>query len=116
LDRFVKLEKGDFLGRDALVKAKEKGLDWNFVTMEVHGVTDADARGNEAIYSDGVLVGRATHGAFGYRTGKSIALAMVKPDHSAIGNKLDIKILGKIHKATIVEESPFDPENKALRA
>ncbi|MEO9458222.1 MAG: FAD-dependent oxidoreductase [Lentilitoribacter sp.] len=116
LDRFVKLTKDDFLGKDALVKAKEEGLNWNFVTMEVHDVTDADARGNEAIYKDGQLVGRATHGTYGYRIGKSLALAMVKPEHSEIGTELEIKILGKLHKATIVEESPFDPDNVALRA
>lgn len=116
LDRFVKLKKGDFLGRDALVAAQENGLTWNFVTMEVHDVTDADARGNEPIYQDGVLVGRATHGAFGYRTGKSIALAMVKPAFSAIGTELEIKILGSLHKATVIDESPFDPDNTALRA
>ena len=116
LDRFVKLKKGEFLGRDALIAAQEKGLNWNFVTLEVHDVTDADARGNEAIYKDGILVGRATHGAFGYRIGKSIALAMVKPEFSAIGTKLEIKILGKLHSATVIEESPFDPDNEALRA
>lgn len=116
LDRFVKLKKGDFIGRDALVAAKENGLSWNFVTMEVHDVTDADARGNEAIYKDGTLVGRATNGTYGYRIGKSIALAMVKPEFSEIGTELEIKILGTLHKATIVEESPFDPDNEALRA
>ncbi len=117
LDRFVKLDKGEFIGRDALVAAKAKGPNWSFVTLEVHGVSDADARGNEAIYTpNGDLVGRATHGAFGFRTGKSLALAMVKPGYSAEGTELDIRILGKIHKAVVVGESPFDPENAALRA
>ena len=45
LDRFVHPNKGEFIGRDALVRLREKGPKWNFVTMEVHGVTDADARG-----------------------------------------------------------------------
>ena len=40
LDRFVHPNKGQFIGRDALVEAKQNGLTWNFVTMEVHGVTD----------------------------------------------------------------------------
>jgi dimethylglycine dehydrogenase len=116
LDRFVHPNKGEFIGRDALVRLREKGPKWTFVTMEVHGVTDADARGSEAIYQDGSLVGRATHGGFGFRVGKSIALAMVKPDYAAEGTELEIKILGKLHKATIIGESPFDPENNALRA
>ena len=64
LDRFVHPNKGQFIGRDALVEAKQKGLTWNFVTMEVHGVTDedSDARGSEPLYRNGKLIGRATNG------------------------------------------------------
>ena len=118
LDRFVHPNKGQFIGRDALVEAKQKGLNWNFVTMEVHGVTntDSDARGSEPLYANGQLIGRATNGGFGYRVNKSLALGMVKPEHSAIGTELEIKILGKLFKATIVPESPYDPDNKALRS
>ncbi|PZF77400.1 dimethylglycine dehydrogenase [Aestuariivirga litoralis] len=118
LDRFVHPNKGQFIGRDALVEAKQKGLGWNFVTMEVHGVGDgdSDARGSEPIYHNGQLVGRATNGGYGFRVNKSLALGMVKPEHSAVGTELEIKILGKIFKATVIPESPYDPENKTLRA
>ncbi len=115
LDRFVHPSKGEFIGRDAVVAAQEKGLRWNFVTLEVHGVDDADARGSEAIHKDGKLVGRATNGGFAWRLNKSIALAMVKPEYSAVGTELKISILGKDYKATIIPESPFDPENERLR-
>jgi dimethylglycine dehydrogenase len=117
LDRFVHPNKGQFIGRDALVAGREKGLNWNFVTMEVHGVTDADsdARGSEPIYANGKLIGRATNGGFGWRVKKSLALAMVKPEHAALGNELEIKILDKIFKATIIPESPYDGENIKLR-
>ncbi len=118
LDRFVHPNKGEFIGRDAVVKAREEGLKWNFVTLEVHvpGVSDVDARGSEPIYVKGELVGRATHGGYGWRLGKSLALAMVKPDYSALGTELEIKILGKVHKATVIPESPFDTENERLKA
>ena len=116
LDRFVHLNKGQFIGRDALVDWQQRGFANRFVTMEVHGVTDADARGNEAIMLNGDLVGRATSGGYGWRLGKSLALAMVRPDLGEIGAELDISILGKAHKAVVVEESPFDPENARLRA
>jgi dimethylglycine dehydrogenase len=115
LDRFVHPSKGEFIGRDAVVAAQEKGLRWNFVTLEVHGVDDADARGSEAIHKDGKLVGRATNGGFAWRLNKSIALAMVKPEYSAVGTELEISILGKDYKVTIIPESPFDPENERLR-
>ena len=118
LDRFVHPNKGQFIGRDALVEAKQKGLNWNFVTMEVHGVTDgdSDARGSEPLYHKGELIGRATNGGFGFRVNKSLALGMVRPEHAAPGTELEIKILGKLFKATVIPESPYDPENKALRA
>ena len=118
LDRFVHPNKGPFIGRDALVAAKEKGLNWNFVTMEVHGVTDkdSDARGSEPLYHNGKLIGRATNGGFGFRVNKSLALGMVQPEHAAIGTELEIKILGKLFKATVIAESPYDPENTSLRA
>ncbi len=115
LDRFIKLDK-DFIGKEALMERHAAGEEWKFVTLQVEGVTDADARGSEAIYRAGDLVGRATHGGFGYRIGKSLALAMVKPGNEAIGEILDIKILGKLYKAVVVEESPFDPGNDRLRA
>jgi dimethylglycine dehydrogenase len=118
LDRFVHPNKGQFIGRDAVVEAKQKGLTWNFVTMEVHGVTDkdSDARGSEPLYHNGQLIGRATNGGFGFRVNKSLALGMVRPEHSAVGTELEIKILGKLFKATVIPESPYDPENKTLRA
>jgi dimethylglycine dehydrogenase len=118
LDRFVHPNKGQFIGRDALVEGKQKGLAWNFVTMEVHGVTDkdSDARGSEPLYRDGELIGRATNGGYGFRVNKSLALGMVRPEHAAVGTELEIKILGKMFKATVIPESPYDPDNKALRA
>jgi dimethylglycine dehydrogenase len=118
LDRFVHPNKGQFIGRDALVAGSEKGLNWNFVTLEVHGVTDADSdtRGSEPIYSTGKLVGRATNGGFGWRVNKSLALAMVKPEFAAIGTELEIKILDRLFKASVIMESPYDPDNLKLRA
>ena len=118
LDRFVHPNKGQFIGRDALVEAKQKGLGWNFITMEVHGVGDgdSDARGSEPLYRKGQLIGRATNGGYGFRVNRSLALGMVHPDCSAIGTELEIKILGKLFNATVISESPYDPENSALRA
>ena len=116
LDRFVHLNKGDFIGRDALTQWQQRGFNWQFVTMEVPGVKDADARGSEPLWLGDELVGRATSGGYGFRTGKSLALGMVHPDHAAVGTELDIQILGERQRALIVPESPFDPDNLRLRA
>jgi dimethylglycine dehydrogenase len=116
LDRFVHPNKGDFIGRDALVQWREKGFNNKFVTLEVHDVTDADALGNNPIYQDEKVVGRATGGNYGFRVQKSIALAMVNPKYSDPGTKLTMDILGTMHNVTVIEESPYDPGNENLRS
>ena len=113
LDRFVHPAKGDFIGREAV---SDPVLDWRFVTLAVEGVGRYDARGSEAIHdAEGNLVGRATHGTYGWRVGQSLALAMVKPGYEAEGTELRIKMLGEPHVARVVAESPFDPQNLRLR-
>ena len=115
LHRFVKLEKNDFIGCKAL-KTNKKDPDWGFVTLEVHGIKDADARGSEPIRKNGELVGRATSGGFGWRVNKSLALAMIKPALIKPKAVFEIIILGKPYKAAIIPDSPFDPDNKCLRS
>jgi dimethylglycine dehydrogenase len=116
LHRFVCLNKGDFLGRDGLVARQAASKGSCLVTLEVHGVTDADARGSEPVTLGNTLVGRTTSGGFGWRVKKSLALAMVRADLAAIGTDLAVVILGQSHAATVIAESPFDPENLRLRA
>ena len=116
LDRFVHPNKGNFIGLDALNKWREKGFDNKLVTLEVHNTKDADVLGNNPIFKDGKVVGRATGGEFGFRLDKSIALAMVKPDFAKVGDKLQVDILGEMYDATVLDESPYDSENKLLRA
>jgi len=116
LDRFIHPNKGNFIGLEALNKWREKGFDNKLVTLEVHNTTDSDVLGNNPIYKDDKVVGRATGGEYGFRLDKSIALAMVKPDLANVGEKLKVDILGKMYEATILEESPYDVENKLLRA
>jgi dimethylglycine dehydrogenase len=112
LHRFVQMKKPAFLGRDALAgEAKNR-----FVTLEVHGVTDADARGSEPIFYLGELIGRTTSGGYGWRVEKSLALAMVRPDLGEAGTELTVTILGRDYSASVIEESPYDPGNERLRA
>jgi dimethylglycine dehydrogenase len=115
LDRFVRLDKDDFLGRDGLIAWRQRGFKNRFVTLEVHGVTDADARGSEPIYRGEALVGRTTSGGYGWRLGKSLALGMVSPELGELGTELEIVILGERHRVTVIEDSPFDPKNERLR-
>ena len=49
LDRFVKADKGDFIGRDALLRWQERGFKNQMVTLEVTGFNDADPLGNNPL-------------------------------------------------------------------
>lgn len=117
LGRFVNMKKKKgFLGQEALLAWKERGFDNAFVTLEVLDVDDADALGDNPIYRDGKVIGRATGGGYGWRLGKSLALAMVHPSCAEIGTDLEIDILGKQFKCRVLEESPYDPNNELLRS
>ena len=61
-------------------------------------MTDADARGSEPVTKDGATVGRTTSGGYGWRIGKSLALAMVKPELAAPGTELEVRVLGETHR------------------
>jgi dimethylglycine dehydrogenase len=114
LSRFVHLNKGEFAGREALVRQQQNGLPRNFVTLACE-VKDADPLGNEPIWQGKRMVGRATSGAYGYSVGKSLAVGYVEPDVAAPGTKLEIEILSERFPATVIPESPWDPENARLR-
>jgi dimethylglycine dehydrogenase len=116
LDRFVHPDKGDFVGRDALLAWRERGFKNQLVTLEVHDPGDADPLGNNPIYALGEVVGRATGGGYGFRLGKSLALAMVRPEFHDVGTELEIEVLGTRRRATVLPESPYDPDNLRLRA
>ena len=116
LERFVRLDKGKFIGRDGLLAWRERGFANAFATLEVEDVRDADALGNNPLLHAGELVGRATSGGYGHRLGKSLALAMLRPELARPGARLEIEILGERHSASVLPESPFDPGNERLRS
>jgi len=116
LQRFVHPNKGDFIGRDALVRWQQQGFKNTFVTLEVDDCVEADPHGSEPIYLGGELVGRVTGGGYGWRTGKTIALAMIRPELAEIGTEMKIEVLGEHKTCRVVPESPYDADNVALRA
>jgi dimethylglycine dehydrogenase len=115
LDRFVHLNKGEFTGREALVRQQQQGIPRRFVTLDVAAKT-SDPWGNEPLFINGTMVGRTTSGAYGYSIGKSLAVAYVDADKAAPGTQMQIQMLGKRHQAIVIPDSPWDPENARLRA
>jgi dimethylglycine dehydrogenase len=117
LDRFVRMSKGAFVGRKALERQLATGVPNRFVTLEVHGITDADPLGNEPLFDkSGRMVGRATSGYYGHCLKKSLAIGYARAEFVQPGTPLAIEILGERKQATVLAESPYDPENLALRA
>ena len=94
LDRFITLDKGDFVGREALIAQREAGVPQDFVTLEVEA-DDADPWGNEPIYYGDTMIGRATSGAFGHTVGRSLALGYVVREHAVRGRRLAVEISGR---------------------
>ncbi len=116
LDRLIKLDKPEFLGRDAYLKLKDKPPREKLVVFEVETPHNADAVGGEPIFDmEGKPVGRVSSGAYGHSVGKSVALGFVKAAHAKPGNQFNIAILGLDHKATLLEAAPFDPKGERLR-
>ena len=114
MDRFVYPDKGDFLGREALLAGRERGINYRLVTLEVLDTDDADALGNNALTRDGELIGRATSGGFGFRVDKSLALGMVRPEYAMTETEMEIDILNRNYRAVVIPDSPFDPGNERL--
>ena len=116
LDRFVRMNKGYFIGREALEKQLAAGVPNRFVTLEVHGVTDADPLGNEPLFErGGRMIGRATSGYYGHCLRKSLAIGYARAEYAQPGTQLTIEILGERKQATVLRESPYDPDNLDLR-
>jgi dimethylglycine dehydrogenase len=115
LDRFVHLDKGAFIGREALVRQRLTGMKKKIVTLDVDA-TDTDARGNEPVFKSDKVVGITTSGGYGAWIEKSLALAYVDADSAARGTALAIELMGERRPALVIADSPFDPENARLRA
>jgi len=114
LDRFVKLEKGDFIGRDALLERQKTGKTKALITLDID-TTKAPAHGGASVMVGDRVVGTITSGDWGHRTGKNLAYAFVDPDQSAIGTPLDVDICGQILRAKVITPSPYDPSYSLMR-
>ena len=105
LDRYCKMEKGEFIGRAALERAKAAGLARTLVGIEM--IDRGIARDEYCCCNDaGERVGVVTSGSPSPTSGKNIALAYVPPAYSALGTVLRVEIRGQKYKAQVVP-TPF---------
>ena len=114
LDRFVAMDKGQFIGRDALLKTHNTGPRYRLVTLLVDA-DDADCTGNKPVLKNGEVVATVSSGGFGHHVGESIALADIDPQVDPVDDDFDVEILGVLRRARIAPQAPFDPLNERLR-
>ncbi len=115
MERFIRTDKADFIGKAASLSRKQKGARMKLVYLSVDN-TDSDCVGNEPVYHNGKVVGVTTSGGFGHATGKSLAFAYVPPNATEVGTEFDIMVFGEMRKARIIPESIWDPDNARIRA
>jgi dimethylglycine dehydrogenase len=115
LERFVAFDKGDFVGRDALLRQRRDGVRKRLATLDVDAL-DADCWGNEAVWAGDRVVGITTSGGYGYWLGRSFAVAYLDAGLATPGVRLAVEILGDRRPAVVLAEPPFDPENRRPRS
>ena len=115
LERLIKMDKTEFLGRDVWEQLSSKEPREKLVMLSID-VTNADAHGGEPVFAkDGTPVGRVSSGAYGHTVQQSLALCLIKTDYVVPGAEFDVAVLGRPHHARYLEKPPFDPEGKKLR-
>jgi dimethylglycine dehydrogenase len=116
LDRFVKLEKADFMGKAKLLDRVSRGPSRRLVTLAVE-TSGAPAHGGASVRSQGRrIIGTVTSGDWGHRTGLNLAYAFVDPDFSAEDTALTVDIIGTPTAARVIPASPYDPDFGRMRA
>jgi 4-methylaminobutanoate oxidase (formaldehyde-forming) len=108
----VKLDKGDFIGREALAAAAPSERLLRCLTL---ADPRAVALGSEPVRVGGELVGRVTSGGYGYTVEKSIAYAYVPAEHE-VGTEVAVEIFGEWVEGEIAAEPLFDPRGERIRA
>lgn len=114
LEGFVQLDKGDFIGRDALARVRDEGVARKLVGYEVDGGPVVITPGTP-IEIDGAEVGQATFAAHSPTLGKVVGLGYVPADRTGLGTELLIRTDSGKLTARIVETPFFDPEGTRIR-
>lgn len=106
-------DKGDFVGREALLRAELPARSLALLSVEA---TDADPMGNEPVWIGDRIVGLTTSGGYGHTIGTSLALAYldrtVEPGTPGLG----VHVMGELRPAHRLAEVPYDPTGARIRA
>lgn len=114
LDRFVKPEKGDFIGRTALLQRHDDGPRKRLVTLKI-AAPHAPAPPGASLMQGERVVGTITSGDWGHRVGMNLAYAFIAPDLARQGCKMDLDLCGDRVAAEVIAPSPYDPDFSRIR-
>jgi 4-methylaminobutanoate oxidase (formaldehyde-forming) len=109
----VKLDKGDFVGREALVARPEAERKLCCLVLDD---PRAVALGSEPVRVDGEIAGRVTSGGFGYTVGCSVAYAYLPAARAEVGTPVDVEIFGERVAGRVAAEPLYDPDGSRIRA
>ncbi len=109
----VKLDKGDFIGREALVKAKAEGPKKKLCAMTLNN--GGVLLGKEPISNNGTHLGYVSSANYGYSVGKFIAYGYLPIAHAATGSQVEIEYFGKRLAATVSDEPVFDAKGARMK-
>jgi dimethylglycine dehydrogenase len=115
---FVKPDKGDFVGRDAVRRLRDEPPAQRLVTFTVdvpEGPAAADVIGDEPIWHEGRVVGRVTSGGYAHASSASVALGYVPADLATARSGFEVEVLGDRRAATRLDECLFDPAGRRMR-
>jgi glycine cleavage system T protein len=111
----VKLDQGDFTGRDELVEASKAGPRKVLACLTLED-RNATALGNEPVFSDDAVVARVTSGGIGFSVERSIAYAYLPPELAEPGTALSLEVFGERVGAEVASEPLFDPKGDRIRS
>ncbi|MEQ8666748.1 MAG: FAD-dependent oxidoreductase [Rhodospirillales bacterium] len=114
--RFVKMDKGDFVGKAPTQASIDGDLPWVCAYLEIEPDGIIDGHGGEAVLLNGEVVGSTSSVAYGHSVGKILAFAYIKPKAAAVGTDLEVVIAGEPRAARVLGEPAYDPENLLPRA
>ncbi|GAB4503576.1 MAG: FAD-dependent oxidoreductase [Anaerolineales bacterium] len=111
----VKLDKGDFIGREALLKARQEGLKRKLVCMSISDDRTI-ALGKEPVRSGEQTIGWVASGGYGYSVQKSLAYAYLPIEYCNVGTQLTIEFFGERIAAEVVALPVWDPKGERIKA
>jgi len=109
---FVKLNKENFIGKEALAKQKSEGLQRKIVGFEM--IDRGIPRNNYEVYAEGKKIGYVTTGSFSPTLKKNIGLALINSAYSKEGTEIEILIRNKNSKAKVIKKPFYSKKYKKM--